>query len=184
LIAIKRFYEKIGNNYTHHSIQATIEDFIDEKDYFFEDLLQLIPDSIVYSEKNKYGKENSSHVTILYGLKKDSDFHAIRDMIKSYKPFEIEFGDISIFDDNSKYDVVKVEIISQDLHILHNLIKDKFKNVWSYDQYNPHMTIAYVKKNKYQNTIINPYLGKKILVDTISFMHKNGYAWDISLEGG
>lgn len=124
------FKEKTDRSYKYHSVQLNVGR---EKDYFFQNLQNMIPDGIVYSEIigeekynmlgssftrkiDKYGRENEPHVTVCYGLTNESDYFGVRRYLSDYPKFSINLGEISYFSDDTKpFDVCKVEIISPEL---------------------------------------------------------------------
>src|ERR1017187_10177149 len=91
-----------------------------------------------------YGKEDDPHVTILYGLDADIPDEDIENEIKNIKAPEIKLGKVSSFE-NVKFDVLKIDIVSNDLHELNKKFKEfPFKS--DYPDYHPHCTLAYVNK--------------------------------------
>ena len=91
-----------------------------------------------------YGKEKDPHVTILYGLDADIPDEDIEKEIKQITPPEIKLGKVSSFE-NDKFDVLKIDIVSDDLHELNKKFKEfPFKS--DYPDYIPHLTLAYTNK--------------------------------------
>lgn len=120
----------------------------------------LIDEADVYDEEG-YGLELEPHITVLYGLH-DEEFN-FEDLKKILPPIEKLFAfkkNISIFtNDNMEYDVVKFEIESSILVELNEKIRNQFPYTSTFD-YNPHMTIAYVKKGtgkKYVTENVDKY---------------------------
>lgn len=183
--------EKKNISYKKHSVQINLQDQISEKDYFFGRLQDLIPDEAIYREypqrrrtsgniweltpdmlfddpKEEYGRENEPHITCLYGLTDESDMFKIKRYLTAVDPFEIELDDISLFSSDPKYDVVKVEILSPELHEVNAWIVENCKNSQKFPEYHPHMTIAYVRKDAYTPDR-NPCKGKRIGVRSMVF---------------
>ncbi len=81
------------------------------------------------------------------------------------------------------FDVVVVEIISDDLKALHALIKENLPNEQTYEDYRPHLTLAYVKSGagaKYDELELD-VTGNKVVVDEVVFSDKEGDFTEIPL---
>ena len=142
-------------------------------------LTNAIKSSDLWTEKPGFGREIEPHVTILFGFHDTVDPHWIKDCVYSLKkPVELELKSISHFE-NPLFDVVKFDIDSPRLHRL-NEIFGRFPNTHLHEQYNPHSTIAYVKKGmaeKYHRQFKNPI---KLLTNTFIYSESTGgkkYQW-------
>lgn len=114
------------------------------------------------------GYEDDVHTTILYGLYTD-DWYDVISLLKNIRPFDITLGQISKFDSNPDFDVIKLEVISPVLNLL-NKRASKLPNKNSFPTYIPHLTIAYVKKGCYNNLVgNNTFLQQKIRVSDLIF---------------
>ncbi len=146
----------------------------------------LIKDADVYTDENdpSYGREETPHVTVKYGLETENS-EEVRKILESEKPFDVTLGKTSIFENADKpYDVVKIDVDSPELHRLNKLISDNAKVTDTFPDYKPHVTLAYVKKGTGKNYVGNNSLeGKKISFDSITFSSKNGETVDIPLGG-
>lgn len=112
------------------------------------------------------GYENDPHVTIKYGLHTD-DPDDIDDITKGYGAVTIQFGNISKFDDNPNFDVIKVDIItSKKLVSLNKLLSDNIDNTEMFPEYKPHATLAFVKKGECDHIIGDDYFTE--LTDNIN----------------
>lgn len=127
---------------------------IDKKDW--DDFLKIIDEKDLYLgetqkdiDDDEYGLESEPHITLLYGIHpKENDKEEILDWLKTLKPIELELSKIGIFE-NEKFDVVKIEIKpTEQLLKYRKHIEETFKNTQTFDGYNPHMTLAYVKTGK------------------------------------
>ena len=122
---------------------------------------------------HEYGRESEPHVTILYGINDDKTEPIRQALLKAgwSVPIVIEFGPIDKFSLSDKpYDVLKIPVISADIHKLHELIKLCTDNTVSFPDYHPHLTLAYVKKgagDKYFG--MEPMKGKKLVFDRFLF---------------
>lgn len=135
-----------------------------------------------YGNSVSDGLETDPHITVLYGLL-DSDPFAVSGLLEREwgRPVEIVFGKTMVFDVED-YDVVVIEIISEDLKALHELIKDNLPNEQTYD-YQPHFTLAYVKSGagtKYDNLELD-VTGNKVIIDEVVFSNTEGDFTEISL---
>lgn len=99
---------------------------------------------------NALENETEPHITILYGF---TDFPELIDGLKLFIqealnicPLNINFGSISKFT-NPEQDVVKIDIIDCNgtLTHLNYVLAETFKIVSNFDEYKPHMTIAYTE---------------------------------------
>lgn len=95
---------------------------------------------------NFVGRENEIHVTILYGLHSESPSETQR-LVQTTKQFTVTLGKISIFT-NDKYDVVQIRAYSEDLIKLNQLLRKHVSFTDRFIIYQPHVTIAYVKKGQ------------------------------------
>ena len=113
-------------------------------------LTSTITNSDLYDDDSgHYGIEDAPHVTLLYGLHTN-----IPDGVVSQIINQISFGDIkltnpSIFSGNEEYDVLKFDASGDGLVRVNELLK-KLPHSNDYPEYHPHMTVAYLKKGKWQ----------------------------------
>ena len=115
------------------------------------------------------------HVTILYGIhtnKLDEILHPLQNIsFVNYKT-----TGISLFTNNEKYDVLKIDISSIDLQFLNRKLRHALKHENFYPKYIPHMTIAYIRKNQ-QN------ISKKI-IDLNYFKNLHDISHSIKISTG
>ena len=128
-------------------------------------------------EKNLFGDgfEDEPHVTIFFGLHALDPSKKIIDIFENYPIFEFGLGNISLFKEE-KYDVVKVDIESNDVVPLRKLIMNSgeyFSII--HPEYIPHMTIAFVKPDTCDhlngNSLFN---GVKITANTVIYSCRDG----------
>lgn len=125
-------------------------------------------DLYVDGDKSK-GRENDIHVTVLYGIKSE-DPAETASIISKVKPFEVRLGLINAFKDKKEYDVLKIEVESGDLERLHYDIDKNIDNENTYPTYNPHVTVAYIKKGSADKIIgDDTFKGKTFKVESIIF---------------
>ena len=146
-------------------------------DFDFEKLIKWakenVPESCLYYKENKDGYELDPHVTVLYGLH-TTNFKDVEKIIKNQKQFEIKLEKISIFDTNPDYDVLKIEVESDELRKLNDKLKSlPYTN--SFKSYKPHCTIAYIKKGECKDLIGNKtFYGKKFKIKELVFSPSSG----------
>lgn len=102
------------------------------------------------------GYQTTPHVTLLFGIHRVStseiDFFLKFNNVSSFK-FDVE--GIDIFKGKS-YDVLKMSVVpSPELKKLNRTLKNRFPAIRQHDEYIPHITIAYIKK-QYSHLYIDP----------------------------
>jgi len=135
-------------------MQDTQYDFSSTQVNLPEDLSQEIiewgkknvTDKDLYVKDSKYGREDEPHVTILYGIH-SAEYKETASLIKGYGEAKIKLGKMSVFT-NDKYDVLIIEVMSKDLEKLRKTLTDKVEYSSDHPKYQPHVTIAYVKKGR------------------------------------
>lgn len=128
----------------------------------WDETIQKISDQDLYTEDEKYGKENEAHITLLYGLfigKYNND--QVESILYDYTKVHFAITGIGVFENPDKpYDVVKFDIVSEDCITLNEKLKElPYEN--DFPDYHPHMTLAYVKKglgNKYKEDFGTPLM--------------------------
>jgi 2'-5' RNA ligase len=139
------------------------------------DFIKKIPTECVYEEAGKhYGKENNPHVTVMYGLSPVEENRVKELLTKVPKKIMAELGQISKFENaNAPYDVLKIEVKSSHLSKIHEMIRKNFDNNYQWPEYNPHVTLAYVKKGTCNEYVGNKtFEGMKLMFE--AFMYNNG----------
>lgn len=111
----------------------------------WKDLLSVISDADVYdNEAGEFGLEHEPHITILFGLKPDVPSTSFEKLTKVYAgPISFKITGISCFE-KPEYDVLKFDVESDQLRTLNKFAK-RFPHDEMYPDYNPHMTIGYLK---------------------------------------
>ena len=125
-----------------------------------------INDSEVYAVKG-FGRELDPHVTIKFGLHETSPSKELMQILSNTQPFEIKVGNISLFE-NDDFDVLKLDITSNELVNLNSIISSKIKCTDTHPTYHPHLTISYIKKGTCRNLI-----GKPIESNMLNFLVTN-----------
>ena len=95
------------------------------------------------------------------------------------------FGKVSLFETNPDFDVVKVEVKSEDLRRLNKKVSESQPVTDTHPTYRPHATIAYVKKGKGARYVGNGFLeGQTVTLDSVTFSGRDGERVEIPLTGG
>ena len=138
------------------------------------ELSAKIPDAEL--EISEGGRETDIHVTVFYGLHTESSF-TVKAVLMDQPPVMLEFLGISLFPANDKhdYDVLKIDIKSDDLGRLHTLLKE-LPNSETFADYKPHCTIAYLRAGEGQKYVgaANALTGQVITVNKVTFVSSNG----------
>lgn len=147
------------------------EEKINDEDIFFN------PD------KPSIGREDHIHVTVLYGIL-DNKADEVKRIVSNYNKFNIHLGEISKFKTHEDFDVLKIDIKGKQLHELNKLLKENIDHTATFYSYKPHLTIAYVYKNKCENLIGHNKFGEiSVPVTEITFSSKTGKSIKIKLKG-
>lgn len=137
-------------------------------------LQRQISDDLLYIEEPGYGRENIPHITIIYGLHNEADYFTIRRMLGNYKNIPVKLTNISKFSEE-KYDVIKIDVVSEVCYQIHNQIKDSCDNTQTYPLYNPHVTLAYVLPGSC-DFLLGTEVNEEFKIKECEFWHKEGYA--------
>ena len=110
-------------------------------------IISVIKKEDVYEKNGEFGIETEPHVTILYGFHDKVNADKVFDLYKKnfeLKPIEISVEGISMFE-NEEFDVVKMDVDSKILSKMNSVMRE-LPNTTDFPKYNPHITLAYVKK--------------------------------------
>jgi len=132
-----------------------------------------VPDDALYldpKDPTGYGRETHIHTTVAYGLDPKMDRQKIADVVAGIdKPVKVRLGTISKFEP-ADYDVIKVEVESQDLHALHEQVKALGVPGETYPDYKPHLTLAYVKKGMGDHLLgLSPFEGQEFELTSFDY---------------
>lgn len=94
------------------------------------------------------GRELAPHITVKYGLHTD-DPAEVAEIVRGLEPVVATLGKTSIFE-GGEYDVVKVEVDSDELRRLNALLCERLECTDTHPEYLPHVTLAYVKPGEGQ----------------------------------
>lgn len=111
-------------------------------------------DLYINHDKSIDGLELESHVTLLHGIEPEYDFEYVQEHVDlpDISELLLTIPAFGIFE-SKEYDVLYFEIQCDMLNVLHYQLKNNIPNTYEFDQYKPHLTLAYLK----------PGLGRKYL---------------------
>lgn len=140
-----------------------------------------VPASAVYVDPKDpaYGRESDPHITVKYGLETDNPEDVSR-ITRGHGPVKLRLGKMSYFE-SKDYDVLKIDVDSQDLHGLNRRIKENLPNKETHPSYKPHVTIAYIKKGKKPDVDLGAFEGQELTVNELTFSGKRNGKMPISL---
>ena len=133
-----------------------------------------IPEDIIFIKPKDaaIGRELKPHVTVKYGLHTEDPEYIFNEIPK--EPIKFKLGKVSKFESNPDYDVLKIDIISEDLDKLSKKISDKFENSDTHKEFKPHLTLAYVAKGKGNELVGNSvFENKEGMFQTFLFTNPN-----------
>ena len=174
-----RIISKKSVNYDYSSVQFDMPKTL--TDQILSWGKKNISNSDLFTEENKYGRENEIHVTVKYGLH-TADVRKIEKVVNGFGSFSIRLGSISRFVPSDKdYDVVKIEVDGEELFELHRKLGE-LPNSDEHPAYRAHCTIAYVKKGCCSDLSGNTDLkGKTAKVNGLTFSPHTGKNSDVNL---
>jgi 2'-5' RNA ligase len=131
-------------------------------------------DIFVSQTDTSFGREDEMHVTVLYGIHSDLPDEVTK-IVSGQNKISVKLGDIDVFTNPEKFDVVVVKVISDDLNDLNEKLTKHVEFTNKYKEYKPHITLAYVKKGKgWKYHGLDKWRGKEFDTDYVIFSSKNG----------
>ena len=134
-------------------------------------LMFHIGSQIDKNDLHENGKDNQPHITIKYGLLTD-DYSLIRKCLSGQTSGKAYMGRLSLFE-NDEYDVLKVTCSGSALHRLHRTL-NQLPHEDYFLKYNPHATIAYLKKGTGKKYLRKFTIDKSFEFDKMYFKKADG----------
>lgn len=127
------------------------------------------------------GVEKETHVTVCYGLHSDVKTSQVREVLEGADLREIEVVGASLFENET--DVLKLDVkVTDVLFLLRNKIL-QLNNTQKFNDYKPHITIAYLKKGKGSKYLpTNPEFNLKFKVKDLVYSYPNRAKQEIIYE--
>jgi 2'-5' RNA ligase len=112
----------------------------------WKEITSSIKEEDLYTDEGKPGIQDNPHVTVLYGLHEEVSLDQVKSVFEDLdESIDINIEGIGVFE-NENFDVVKFNVVpSGALQDLNDKLS-KFPNSNEYPEYEPHITIAYIKK--------------------------------------
>jgi len=137
-----------------------------------------VPDEKLAEE----GREDEPHITVLYGLH-GTDAAPALELLKGEGPVTAKIGTLSLFS-NPEGDVLKLSVNSPELAALNKKLS-ALPNSNEYPEYQPHITVAYLKPGegkKYVGRPLPGLTGKTLTFDKVVYSPSEGDRTEIGLE--
>lgn len=166
--------------FTYSCAMLNLNDEISNMFSYWAKKMIPVTDLFVSDEDSSYGYSDTPHVTVKYGLL-DETPEKVAELSKDFGIIQLQFGNVTKFDTNPDFDVIKVDVVSEKLMKLNGMINDNMENIDEY-KYAPHSTLAYVKKGTCENLVGNDFFaGLNDFINEIYFTSRTGEDYFISL---
>ena len=167
-----RQYAFLMVDYETNEYIKDIQDKIKEEELYFED------------DNDDYGLETNPHVTLVPCLDNDIDLQKLKTYLDDLSEYDIILTDLSKFECEN-FDVLKCAVKSDKLIQTNKKILKDYETHSDYKEYNPHLTIAYMKHgmaDKYLKKILPKLIHLKPKNFHFSYVDKNNNEGDIKFE--
>lgn len=145
---------------------------------------QLLEDELYKEEEGDKGIELDTHVTLAPCLDNDIDLEELKQHLLPLSKYTILLNNVSTFD-NELYDVLKCDVQCDFLHNTNHKLKTIYPMHTEYDEYHPHLTIAYLNKgvcDRFKKDILTPLVVLKPKQFHYSFYDENGIQQKIKFK--
>ncbi len=157
-----------------------------ERNNFIEEIQNKIKKEELYTEEDNddYGLEKTPHVTVVPCLDNDIDLDKLKTYLDDISEYDIILTDLSKFECD-KFDVLKCSVKSEKLKETNKKILKDFESHSEYKKYQPHLTIAYMKRgmaDKYLKNILPKLIHLKPKGFHFSYVDSNGAEKEVKFE--
>jgi len=128
--------------YDYGCVMARIDEETSHKILEFNQ--RMIGEDVLYVDEEGLGREDTPHVTVKWGLTESYSKDRMAELLREVRPFMMEIRGIGLFE-NEQFDVVKFNVDGKELKALNEMFS-RLPNEDSHPVYQPHMTLAYVRK--------------------------------------
>lgn len=145
--------EKETNKPSRKNPYGCVMLYLDVNEKEWKALQSKIDEDDIYKgpDGEGFAREYDPHVTILYGIHADVPDSDVEDLIDGITEPDIEMKKISSFT-NKEFDVLKFDVKSKDL-VKQNKDFKALPHTNDFPDYHPHVTIAYLKKDKVEKYV-------------------------------
>ena len=165
--------------FTYSSAMLNLNDEISNMFIYWAKKMISPKDLFISDGEGIDGYSDTPHVTVKYGLL-DETPEKVAELSKDFGIIQLQFGNVTKFC-NQDFDVIKVDVVSEKLMKLNQIINDNMENIDEY-KYKPHTTLAYVKKGTCEDLMGNDFFsGLNDFIHEIYFTSKTGEDYFISL---
>ena len=178
---VKQLCWKVESDYDYSSTQVNLEPALANRIMGWGE--SNVSDEDLYTDDDDKGREDNPHITLLYGIVAQEPDEVIELLSSEKGSVKAKLGKVSLFENSDDYDVVKIDVESEDLTRLHDRIADNIKYESDFPEYKPHVTIAYVTRgsgNLYSGS--SEFEGTEMSFDEVVFSSPDGERTLIALK--
>lgn len=143
----------------------------------FSEEMDILHESIcpcdIYDDEPGHGLEKEVHTTVMYGIDPRYRPEEVYNSI-GLMEISLKLKGLSLFE-NEKFDVLKFDVASKDLHDLHNEVSENINCPGNkYPKYHPHVTVSYLKPGtgKYYIKTKSDIIGERVTANRFIFSNQ------------
>lgn len=127
------------------------------------------------------GREDEIHATVLYGIHANSP-GLVPSLLLNEGPVRVRMGNVAVFTSPQRFDVLVVEVVSEDLRRLNLKLAGRVKHTDRHGRYSPHVTVAYVRKGRCrEHKGLDTWSGREFTCHYAVFSPKDGFKERLSI---